>query len=306
MTDIASPSPRDIRLNAGIIPVLDDLSALDGLLPDLSDPIERYAALLDRLPSLRAIQARVAVHAGEYQRLLALAEVDPSALEDRVHAANALALLAHAGELALFLLPALSAEDRVAQALVAVERDQQYVAGRGVHDHGLMRRALRTTLGRSAMYLDNRMEQARPAPEAVGPEDRPGDGIGPVAHRLEDALALEASFAAPPDLTDLLEQALGLFEQIKIWAEGKDRLSQRYGARRGALILAYGRLCRIGLWPARSERDLAAKRATEFLLSERTDDPDPMRALAEIALGVGERMARQGPPFLTGRNGVEL
>ena len=119
-------------------------------------------------------------------------------------------------------------------------------------------------------------------------------------------MALEAWFAAPPDLTALLEEALGLFAQIKTWSSGEDRLSQRYGARRGALILAYARLCRIGLWPARSECDLAAKRASEFLVGERTDDPDPMRALAEIALGVGERIARQGPSFLTGREGAEL
>ena len=74
----------------------------------------------------------------------------------------------------------------------------------------------------------------------------------------------------------------------------------------GALILAYARLCRIGLWPARSSDDLIVKMEVERLVSERAADPDAMRALVEIALGVGRRIARQGPPFVTVLSGVEL
>ena len=44
----------------------------------------------------------------------------------------------------------------------------------------------------------------------------------------------------------------------------------------------------------------------ERLISERLSDPDSMRALVEIALGVGRRIARQGPPFVTVLGGVEL
>lgn len=46
--------------------------------------------------------------------------------------------------------------------------------------------------------------------------------------------------------------------------------------------------------------------AVERLVSERAADPDGMRALVEIALGVGRRIARQGPPFVTVLGGAEL
>lgn len=72
------------------------------------------------------------------------------------------------------------------------------------------------------------------------------------------------------------------------------------------VILAYAKLCRIGLWPARSPGDLVAKIDTERLISRRGGDPDHMRALVEIALGVGRRIARQGPPFVAALSGVEL
>ena len=44
----------------------------------------------------------------------------------------------------------------------------------------------------------------------------------------------------------------------------------------------------------------------ERLITQRSEDPDAMRALAEIALGVGRRIARQGGRFVTVLGGVEL
>lgn len=52
--------------------------------------------------------------------------------------------------------------------------------------------------------------------------------------------------------------------------------------------------------------DLVAKTDAERLISERDGDPDAMRALVEIAFGVGRRIARQGERFLTCLGGVEL
>lgn len=313
MTDTIRPSLRDLKLSAATIRVVDELAALDQLLPGAPDQLTRYAALLERLPSLLDLRSRVLVHASEYQRFLGLAEIDPSALEDRVDTANALAVLSHAGEIAMLLLPLATPEDRFAHALLSKERSQQYRTGSGVHDPKLMRRALRPVLPRGSRRLmigstipSGMGEATRRFAGEVMPQDGDNDACSPMAHRLEQALALEAWFNSPPDLALLLGEALVLFARVQAWSDDKDLPASRHGARRAAQILAYTRLCRIGLWPARTTADLVAKREVERLVAERGDDPDAMRALAEIALGVGRRIARQGPPFLAERDGVEL
>jgi hypothetical protein len=132
------------------------------------------------------------------------------------------------------------------------------------------------------------------------------DGTAPGGYRLEDALALEAWFRQPPDLVALLDEATAHLGSVDAWSESDEVGLCWYGATRGALVLAYAKLCRVGLWPARSADDLVAKIEAERLISGRNGDPDHMRALVEIALGVGRRIARQGPPFITSLSGVEL
>lgn len=313
MTDTIRPSLRDLKLSGATIRVVDELAALDELLSSARDELARYAALLERLPAILDLRGRVLVHASEYQRFLGLAENDPSALEDRVDTANALAVLSHAGEIAMLMLPVATQEDRFVHGLLSKERGQQYRTGSGVHDPKLMRRALRPVLPRGGRRLvigstvpSGMQEAARRFAGAVMPEEGGSDGRSPMAHRLEQALALEAWFNSPPDLVMLLSEALVLFARVQAWSDDKDRPASRHGARRAAQILAYARLCRIGLWPARTAADLSAKREVERLVAERADDPDAMRALVEIALGVGRRIARQGSPFLAERDGVEL
>ena len=311
MTDITKPSLRDIALDTSALRVTDELAALDGLAPEVQDDMQRHAALLERLPSLLDIAGRTRIHASEYRRLLARAEVDPSALEDWIDTANALAILRHACEIVMLLIPAVTAEDRFVKSMLLEERVAQYGAGQGVHDPELMARALdakphRRGQARATLPVPPAMaEVARHFRGELGPEQEAEVAEGPVAHRLEDALALEAWFAAPLDLQVLLQEALALFASVQACSSSGAGPS-RYGARRGAMILAYAKLCRIGLWPARSSADLEAKREAARLITERTDDPDPMRTLVEIALNVGRRIARQGEPFLSDDAGVEL
>ena len=143
MTDNTAPSLRDLVFETDSKPVLDELAALDWLLPEMPDALERHAALLERLPPILDLRGRAMMHAREYQRFLTLAEGDPSALEHMVDIGNALAILAHAGEIAMLLVPPGSSEDRFARALLAKERGEQYRSGDGVHDPALMKRALR-------------------------------------------------------------------------------------------------------------------------------------------------------------------
>eukprot|EP01042_Synura_sphagnicola_P005831 gene5831-7443_t len=97
---LPTQSLRDLAFSTCTIAVVDELAGLDALLPGLPDALERHAALIERLPPLLDLRGRALAHARQYQRFLALAEADTSALEDRVHTANALAILAHAGEIA--------------------------------------------------------------------------------------------------------------------------------------------------------------------------------------------------------------
>lgn len=253
------------------------------------------------------------MHAREYQRFLTLAEADSSALEYFVDIGNALVLLAHAGEIAMLLVPPGSAEDHYAKAMLAKERGAQYRKGDGVHDAKLMERALRRSFADShpRLVIGARVprgmeEAARRFSGAILPQPGESDGTAPEVFHLEHGMALEAWFDDPPDLTLLLDETRALLSSIEAWSQAEPPSPFWYGGRRGALILAYARFCRIGLWPARSSDDLIVKMEVERLISERAADPDPMRAAVQIALGVGRRIARQGGRFLTVLGGVEL
>lgn len=312
MTDINTATLRDLNLSSETSFVIDELAAIETLLPDVSDDLERHAALFDRLPPLLDLRDRALVHAEQYARFLALAEADPAALEQRVDTGNALAVLAHAGEIAMLLVPAISPEDRVARAMLSRERDEQYRGGRGVHATDLMMRALQN----NSSDTPGLTRDGRVPPEHQGTATRfraevyghalERDGTAPGGYRLADALALEAWFRQPPDLVALLDEARAQLGSVDVWSESDEVGPYWYGATRGALVLAYAKLCRVGLWPARSADDLVAKIETERLISGRNGDPDHMRALVEIGLGVGRRIARQGLPFITTLSGVEL
>lgn len=296
---------RDLALSTARIPVIDELAAIERLLPNTPDDQERHAALLERLPPLLDLRGRALVHGLQYQRFLTLAEADPAALEERVDTANALAILAHAGEIAMLLVPTGSAEDRFARVMLAKERTGQYQAGSGVHDPVLMTRALRQSVRTGSQVPAGMEEPARRFRGDVLPrQDENGPGAG--TYHLEDALSLEAWFNAPPDLRDLLDDARHLLTAMAAWSEPEEPGPYWIGATRGAHILAYGKLCRVGLWPARSTDDLMVKQEVEDLIADSPHDPDFMRALVEIALGVGRRIARQGPPFVTVLPGVAL
>lgn len=313
MTNTTAPTLRDLVFITDSVPVIDELAALDALLPEMPDELERHAALLERLPSLLDLRGRALVHAREYQRFLTLAEADPSALEYMVDIGNALGLLAHAGEITMLLVPPGSPEDHFARAMLAKERGEQYRSGRGVHDPKLMERALRRSFADSqpSKVIGSRIppgmdDAARRFSGAVLPQPGGGDGNAPDVFHLEHGMALEAWFDDPPDLTLLLDEARTLFASVEAWSQAEPPSPFWFGARRGALILAYARLCRIGIWPARSSDDLIVKMEVERLISERAADPDPMRAAVEIALGVGRRIAKQGGRFVTVLGGVEL
>ena len=314
MTDINTATLHDLNLSTETVTVIDELAAFETLLPDDHDELVRHAELFERLPSILTLRGRALQHSRQYERFLTLAEADPSALDQRIDTANALAVLAHAGEIAMLLVPPISSEDRFARTLLSQERSLQYADGGGVHATELMMRALRG-LGSShkvGLIRDGRIppELAESARRFEGHAIRgyagESDGSLHGAYRLEDAPALEAWFNDPHDLISLLDEAKANLASVDAWSEQEDIGPHWYGAIGGARVLAYAKLCRVGLWPARSQDDLVVKMEVERLICERAADPDHMRALVEIAIGVGRRIARQGAPFVTRLSGVEL
>ncbi|RYE28493.1 MAG: hypothetical protein EOP23_23220 [Hyphomicrobiales bacterium] len=277
MTDNTAPSLRDLVFTTGSMSVIDDLAALETLLPEMPDERERHAALLERLPPILDLRGRALVHAREYQRFLTLAEADPSALAHLVHIGNALALIGHAGEIAMLLVPPGSPEDRFAKAMLTNERREQYGNGDGVHDAKLMERALRRSFADGnprlviGAHIPPGMDEAflRFSGTVLPGPGEEGEGNGPHVHHLEHGPALEGWFDDPPDLALLLDEARNMFAAIETWSRAEPPAPFWHGARRGALILTYAKLCRIGLWPARSSGDLVVKMEVERLVSER-------------------------------------
>jgi hypothetical protein len=132
-------------------------------------------------------------------------------------------------------------------------------------------------------------------------QPKPGDEIEPGAPRtwaLEQADSLKAYFAAAPDLADLLDGAHHLLALIDQLCRGDRPTGMDDAAIEGGQILAYARLLRIALWPARNTTDVATKIAARDLVRARDADPDRLGALWEIAFGQGETVAGQSNRFL--------
>lgn len=314
MTTSVSRTLSELRLDPITFPVADELAGLERLLPEAPDEIEGFSLLASQTPSILDIRGRALSHTIQMDRFIVLANDDLTGLTARVDTANALTILGHAGKVALLLVPARTEEDRWVQAEVAHERKRAARSSR--RDAALLQRALSAAPPR---IKEHRLDDASALPDAVTTmarfvgailpaptNDRSARPGVPGAYTLEDAHSLEAYFAAPPDLTELVTEARDLLKRSDGWSQDTRHPADMVeDARRGAWMLAYARLARVGLWPARSQVDLEAKWATQALVDFRGRDPDHLRALAQLALDVGRLIAGQSDRFLS-TSGVEL
>lgn len=298
-----------LKLDPFTFPITDELAGLERLLPEGPDEIERYAILAGQTPSILDIRGRALTHTLQMDRFVSLMGDDPQGFEARVDTANALTVLGHAGQIALLLVLARSEDDRWAQAEVAHERKRVARRSKSRREAVLQQRACS---GAPPRIKEHRLDGATALsdqvtamarfvgavlPEPTGDRSaRPGE---PGAYWLEDAHSLEDYFAAPPDLSDLVAQASALLVRSDGWLEGPDHPAESIdAARRAARMLAYARLARAGLWPARSQEDLQAKSVVEELVASRRNDPDHLRALVLLALDTGNLIACQSDRFL--------
>lgn len=294
-----------IAIDATLHHVVDDLAALERLVPEAPSEIERLALFRNQLPTLLEIRGRGQAHTEQVRRIIGLVAREPEQVETWIDVVNALTMVTNASNLALLLLPVRSEDDAWAR--------EQFGRNllRHAHRHGdgedvalarravgeLPRRPQHLTLPESGDAVRELIEtMARRAgalrsAKVAGP-DAPG------VHALEQAESLKTYFNGAPDLAGLLDGArhlLNLIDRLRDVA-GPDGMTT--DAIEGGLILAYARLLRVALWPAWTHADVAAKIAARDLVRARDADPDGLSALWEIAFGQGETVSGQSSRFL--------
>ncbi|MCR4524517.1 MULTISPECIES: hypothetical protein [Bosea] len=296
-----------IVLDPTLHPVIDDLAGLERLVPVAPGETESLAIFRNQLPGLLALRGRGQAHTEQVRRLILLLAREKGQVERWIDVANALTLLTNASNLALLLLPTRSEDDvwareQFGRNLLRHARrngdgEDIALARRAVGD--LPQRPAHLALPTSAAAVAEMIETMARRVGALQPkpQDEPEPGA-PRAWALEQADSLKAYFAAAPGLADLLDGACKLFALIDDLRRGYRPTGMDDAAIEGGLILAYARLLRIALWPARSAPDVATKIAARDLVRARDADPDRLGALWEIAFGQGETVAGQSNRFL--------
>lgn len=295
-----------ITLDPALHPVIDDLAALEHLVPEAPTEIEALALFRHQTPSLLALRGRGQAHTEQVRRLIGLLARENDQVEAWIDTANALTILTNASNLALLLLPARNEDDAWAReqfgrnllrhARRHGDGEDLALARRAVGE--LPRRPVHLTLPAEADAISEMIESMARRVGALQPKPKAVEPGAPGIHTLEQAESLKAYFEAAPDLPGLLDSArsvLALVDEVRATTQpgimAKDMIE-------GGLILAYARLIRVALWPARNEAEVAAKIAARDLVRSRDADPDRLGALWEIAFGQGETVSGQSSRFL--------
>jgi hypothetical protein len=295
-----------IALDPTLHPVIDDLAALERLVPVGPSEAESLAIFRNQLPGLLALRGRGQAHTEQVRRLILLLAREKDQAETWIDVANALTVLTNSSNLALLLLPARDEDDvwareQFSRNLLRHARrngdgEEIALARRAVGD--LPQRPAHLTLPTSTDAVAEMIAAMARRVGALQPKGGTADPGAPGVHTLQQADSLKAYFADAPDLAGLLggaQQVLALVDGLRGIAEPD---TMTVDAIEGGLILAYARLIRVALWPARYYDDVSAKIAARDLVRTRDADPDHLGALWEIAFGQGETVAGQSNRFL--------
>lgn len=294
-----------IAIDATLHHVVDDLTGLERLVPEAPSEIESLALFRNQLPTLLEIQGRGQAHTEQVRRIIGLIAREPHQVETWIDVVNALTIMTNASNLALLLLPARSEDDVWAR--------EQFGRNllRHAHRHGdgedialarravgeLPRRPQHLTLPETGDAVRELIETMARRAGALRPARGAGPGA-PSVHTLEQAKSLNAYFTAAPDLAGLFGRAQQLLAVVDERSAITEPDAMTNDAIEGGLILAYARLLRVALWPARTQTDVGAKIAARDLVRARDADPDQLGALWEIAFGQGETVSGQSSRFL--------
>lgn len=311
IANTSSPKPvgtASLVLATTIRPVCEELAVLADRLPEAPAEVERLAGLPNIAPASTAIIARATFHDDELGRFVKLMSKDETLTEERIDTFNALNLLRQSAYLAAALVEPRSEDDRWAKEYIgeclASAAKRQGDAARAE----LLRKAFGIApkakekssvadIGEMTAWIHEtvrRMGLIRPPAADASADELARAGC----YRLEEARSLEAFFAAPPDLTYLAEEAMDLLAKADAWTQPVGEPEQVLEkAAKSALTLAYSAIARVGLWPARTERDLHAKATCRAILRDRVADPANARAVAAMAYDLGNGVAGQSDRF---------
>jgi len=269
-----------------LVHVTDELEALERLIDDDARPLLRLAAIWQDRPSLVAIRARARFHTDELGRLLRqVREGQTTATAEVLSCARALALLIDCANVATILIAPRDAEDH--RALASFRRALRAQAN-GSRDAALRQQTDMVCGGAFlAMSEQNvrppRLPQAAPDGLCAQPSEAAAYPLA-LAPSLAPSLALWLHTGIDPG--DGLAGARALLAQVDLWRRVQRRLMDPGlldAAIRGAMLLAYARLARLVLWPARDADEVAIQRKALGLIAPRHRDPEHLRAAIEWA-----------------------
>lgn len=273
----------DLRL----VGVVDELEALEFLGDEDQSLLRRCASVWRERPSLLPVRTRAQFHAAQIEALLtALGDSIVKADDLKADAVQAWAILINCGNVATMLIASHSEADYRARAdLRRALRRQARRSG----EPSIVYRVSRMCGGDFVAMSEEGMRPARLPTVSVEHCLRAAAGE-PAAYPVAMARSLQLWLETPIDFADLFHGARALLAQIDGWRRLQGKISDPSlldDPLRGAKLLAYARLARIGVCRALDDDDLAIKRAALDLIAPRGHDPDHMRAAIEWAVELG-------------------
>lgn len=265
-----------------LVPVTDDLEALERLIDDDARPLRRFATIWQDRPSLVTIRARARFHTDELGRLLGqVREGQITASAEVLSCARALALLIDSANVATILIAPRDEEDH--RALASFRRALREQARRS-RDPAL-RHHTDMICGDAFVAMSEQQLGEPRLPQAApdGLSAQPGETA---AYPFALAPSLQLWLETGIDPGDLLAGARALLAQVDLWRRVQRRLTDPGlldAAISGAMLLAYARLARLVLWPARDADEVAIRRKALDLIAPRHRDPEHLRAAIEWA-----------------------
>ncbi|MBX9910771.1 MAG: hypothetical protein K2Z25_18940 [Beijerinckiaceae bacterium] len=265
-----------------LVPVVDELEALERLIDDDAPALRRLAAVWQNRPSLVAIRARARFHTDELGRLLdQVREGQIMASTEVLSCAWALALLIDSANVATILIAPRDDEDH--RALASFRRAFRAQARRS--RDAAFRHQTDAICGGPLVQMSEQNVRSPRLPQA-SPEGLAAQPGAAAAYPLALAPSLQLWLETGIDPGDGLAGARAVLAQVDLWRRVQPSVSEPAlldAAIRGAMLLAYARLARLVLWPARDAEEVTIQLAALDLIAPRHRDPDHLRAAIEWA-----------------------
>lgn len=270
-----------------LVGIVDELESLELLGDDDQAVPRRCASVWRERPSLLPIRSRARFHAAQIDDLLTALSDGTVKVDDlKSDAVQAWAILINAANVATMLIaPHAEADYRARADLRRALRHQARRSG----EPDIVYHVSRMCGGDFVAMSEEGMRPARLPTVSVEHCLRAAAGE-PAAYPVAMARSLQLWLDTPIDFADLFDGARALLAQIDVWRRLQGKISDPSlldEPLRGAELLAYARLGRIGVCRALDDDDLTIKRAALDLIAPRGHDPDHMRAAVGWAVELG-------------------